>query len=209
MKRQIILDFGSGNTCQNNIVTVRKMINSLQRLKLDKLPGEIIIKWQLFEQAGNNMPLMEEVFIYAYKYAKTLNFKTTASIFDKKSLDFLLEFDIPFIKIANNIESYKMSKLVPHDVKKYISWGASSGYVKMTNNDEILFCVSEYPANIHQYKALNIHHCDNISDHTTNFDLYNEYSPKIVEWHYKLPESTGLDAGEFAKTWKDLEQLYG
>jgi len=203
--RQIILDMGSGNTCKNNMRTIRKMIDSLGELELDKIDGEIIIKWQLFEKAGDNIPFTQ--FPYAYGYAEACGFKTTASVFDKKSLDHLLRYDIPFVKIANNKQSYEMAKLIPHNVKKYVSWGAGAGHVKMIPGDELLYCVSEYPAKMYQYAALNFLPGDNISDHTTNFDLYKKYQPKIIEWHYKLPESTGLDAGTFARTWKDLKLL--
>ena len=41
---------------------------------------------------------------------------------------------------------------------------------------------------------------DGISDHTTNFDLFNKYQPKVYEFHFKLDGMTGLDAGDFART---------
>ena len=46
-----------------------------------------------------------------------------------------------------------------------------------------------------------------ISDHTTDFQLYNKYKPKIYECHYKLEDSTGLDAGEFARTPEQLAEI--
>jgi len=205
--RQIILDMGSGNSCKNDITTIRKMINSLKNIDECKITDEIIIKWQLFEKAGDNIPLKPILFSYAHEYAQFYGFKTTASVFDRDSLNYLLEHDIPFVKIANNKQSYEMARLVPHNIKKYVSWGAGAGHIKMIPGDELLYCVSEYPAKMYQYEALNFLPGENISDHTANFDLYKKYQPKIVEWHYKLPESTGPDAGDFARTWKDLKLL--
>jgi sialic acid synthase SpsE len=46
-----------------------------------------------------------------------------------------------------------------------------------------------------------------ISDHTTDFTLWHKYHPSIIEWHFKLEDSTGLDAGSFARTPEMLEEI--
>jgi hypothetical protein len=46
-----------------------------------------------------------------------------------------------------------------------------------------------------------------ISDHTTSWDLFNKYNPEIIEWHYKLSDSIGLDAGDFARTPEQLKEV--
>jgi hypothetical protein len=67
--------------------------------------------------------------------------------------------------------------------------------------------VSNYPAYRKEYEDLGMLRGDNISDHTTTFELYNIYKPEIIEWHYKLENSTGLDSGEFARTPKQLKEI--
>ncbi|MFA5715059.1 MAG: hypothetical protein WC998_04935, partial [Candidatus Paceibacterota bacterium] len=96
---QIILDFGSGNTHKNNWDYLKRMIDELKAVDTGK--HEIIIKHQLFKAAGDNLPLDPWVFDAAYDYAKKLGYKTTSSVFDLESLKFLLNYDIPFVKIAN------------------------------------------------------------------------------------------------------------
>ena len=66
-------------------------------------------------------------------------------------------------------------------------------------------------------RAINIHaneydysyngFTDGISDHTVDFGLWNKHHPKIIEWHYKLLDSTGLDARDFARTPEQLSEI--
>ena len=83
----IILDFGSGNTCKNDKTIIKKMYDSLEGKK------DIVVKWQLFKNAGKNIPLTEDSFDYAYRYGTHLGYKVTSSIFDLESLNFLLKYD--------------------------------------------------------------------------------------------------------------------
>lgn len=201
---QIILDFGSGNTCKNDKAYIKRMYDELKAIDTGK--HEVIVKWQLFEKAGDNIPLLPEVFDYAYRYGASLGYKVTASVFDKNSLDFLLEYDIPFVKIANNRKLDWLIGEVPRKIPVYISCDNTKD-LKANSGIYNLFCISEYPAKIKDYENLPIKLCDGISDHTTNFYLFNKYKPKIVEWHYKLEDSTGLDAGQFARTPKQLAEV--
>ena len=95
---KLILDCGSGNTCRNDKAIVREMIDAITAVNTGK--HEITLKWQLFESAPPNVPLDRDIFDYAYDYAYG-QYKTTASVFDGSSLEFLREYDTPFIKIAN------------------------------------------------------------------------------------------------------------
>ena len=85
-----------------------------------------------------------------------------------------------------------------------------------------LACVSKYPAKISSYEKTYSREVTplidfegfeehilkkSISDHTTNWDLYKKYRPKIYECHYKLEDSTGLDAGPFAMTPEQLLEI--
>ena len=199
---EIILDFGSGNTCRNDKTIVKRMIDELA--KVDK-KRQCIIKWQLFKNTGDNIPLERDVFLYAYDYARKLGFKTTASIFDEESLCFLLYRDIPFIKIANNRSTYHLVDKIPRTMPVYISYDNEAYLPKcLGDKDEGLYCISKYPANIEDYKegfpAF-------ISDHTVGTYFFRLWGTKIIEKHYKLKDSTGLDAGPWAITPSELKEV--
>lgn len=201
----IILDFGSANTCRNNYNYVRRMITELARLEPQK---EVIIKWQLFESAPPNARLSRQVFDKAYVYARSLGFKTTASVFDVSSLDFLQTFDIPFVKIANSPASRAVIPLCK--IKTIQSVDKADDIIYTTEkpyNEDLMFVVSDYPADKQAYidKFGDLLQYG-LSDHTEDLELYNTYQPKVYECHYKLDDSTGLDAGPFART---PEQLRG
>jgi len=203
----IILDFGSGNTCRNDGNYIRKMIDEL--VKVDTGKHEVVIKWQLFRDVPPNTRLHYYSFDFAYKYAKEKGYKTTASVFDKRSLSYLLHFDIPFVKIANREDLYWLAGEVPRKVPIYVSVKTGHGGLENITFDETLACVSNYPATVEEYKNAfpPAWLLDAISDHTTDFTLWNTYQPRIIEWHYKLEDSTGLDAGEFARTPEQLKAI--
>lgn len=203
---QIILDMGSGNTCKNDKAYIKRMYDELKAIDTGK--HEVIVKWQLFEKAGDNMPLLPEMFDFAYKYGTSLGYKVTSSVFDKNSLDFLLEYDIPFIKIANRKDLYKLIGHIPRKMPVLVSCDNINQVFDYKDNIICMACVSEYPCNIEKYDLLsNIKIAWAISDHTTNWDLFKKYNPDIIEVHYKLDDSTGLDAGLFARTPKQLLEV--
>ena len=148
---RIILDFGSGNTCKNDLVYITKMIDQLA--EVDTGEHEIIIKWQLFEKAGANIPLERQRFHEAYHYAKGKGYKTTSSVFDLESLKFLLYYDVPFIKIANNRDLDWLIEEVPRKVRVYVSTGDTGLYEwQMINNGLYMACISQYPALLTDYE---------------------------------------------------------
>ena len=216
----IILDFGSGNTCKNDLSYVKRMIDELKAVDTGK--HEIVIKWQLFTKAGDNTPLRPMAFEYAYRYAAKLGYQTTASVFDVESMAYLLQYDIPFVKIANRPDLYWLAGEVPRKIPVYVS----TGHMKKIKGNifdkilelhatELLVCVSKYPATLKDYEdaftwetySEEGHALVNISDHTTDFTLYHKYKPEIYECHYKLEDSTGLDAGDFARTPEQLAEV--
>lgn len=205
---QIILDFGSGNTCRNNPLIIKQMINELKAINTGK--HEVIIKWQLFEKAGENTPLSHPIFDIAYDYAKEKGYKTTSSVFDLESLKFLLNYDVPFIKIANRRDLDWLIGEVPRKIPVYVSVPkVPLDFARQSErfgNTRYMLCVSEYPAKIEDYEKNNCF-MESISDHTIGLDLFKKYQPLIWEKHYKLPDSQGLDAGPFAITPEELREV--
>ena len=198
----IILDFGSGNTCKNDYQYVKRMIDELK--DIDKRGREIVIKWQLFIKAGENIPLDRAVFARAYKYAEQKGYKTGASVFDLDSLQYLLRYDIPFVKLANNKDLYYLGGDVPRKTVIVKSVG-SPQELDPDYNTIKLACVSRYPSTVEDYiDRFGNRRLEGISDHTTDFRLWEHYRPEHIEWHYKLEDSTGLDAGPFARTPQQL-----
>ena len=206
----IILDFGSGNTCQNDFSYMKKMIDTLSEVDKDR---KCIIKWQLFKEAGRNVPLDRELFCLAYGYAKHYGFKTAASIFDKESLEFFLGFEIPFVKIANRRDLDWLIGEVPRKVQVIVSVGTKIDWIlKRTSinlNDKILVCVSKYPATLESYEKqfIDINLKTGVSDHTTDWTLYRKYEPEIYECHFCLEDSTGPDAGLFVRRPNQLREI--
>ena len=202
---KIILDFGSGNTCKNKKVIIERMYNELKMI--DNKKHEIIVKWQLFKRSGSNVPLTEESFDYAYNYGKSLGYDVTSSVFDKESLIFLLNYDIPFVKLANRRDTDFLINYMPQKMPVYISKTHDLFLPKMERKIVEMWCISRYPAKKHDYEKLDIKQGDAISDHTEDFSLFNKYKPEVVEWHYKLDFSTGLDAGSFSRTPEQLKEI--
>lgn len=234
----IILDFGSGNTGRNEPYTMTAMVNELMKVDSRRHGHRIIIKWQLFEKAGDNIPLDRQQFHVFYEYALEMGYESTASVFDLPSLQFLLSVakdkcgkqaatfeeskepiqpqdmvsGLPFIKIANRRDLDYLIGYIPRRIPVYVSVGAASLPVLPYNeNIKELFCVSKYPADISDYEPYmhRLKGISGISDHTDTFELWHTYQPEIIEWHYKLPNSTGLDAGSFARTPEQLREIIG
>lgn len=210
---QIILDVGSANTHKNDWPYLKKMLDELK--KVDTGKHEIVIKHQLFTKAGENIPLKHDIFEKAYSYAATeLNYQTASSVFDKESLDYLLQFKVPFIKIANNRKLDWLIGEIPRKIPVYVSYGYKCRALCHEYSGEGLVglsCVSKYPATLEDYEKIfkdtSLGHInkrmllDHVSDHTTNFDLWYRYQPKIIEWHYVLEhDPSNLDGGPFART---------
>ena len=200
----IVLDTGSGNTCENDTGKVREMIDAIKDSGIDA-----VIKWQLFEDEPPCIKLEWDVFEFAVQYATEMGYETTASFFDKKSLEFLQTFNVPFYKIANRTYLRPMARLIK-DKPILVSYQSSN---KIRGGNDLvrpLCCVSNYPADIADYERLFTaeHLAMGISDHTVGLDLYHKYQPAIFEKHFVLKHNKkDPDAGPFSLTPKDLEAL--
>jgi sialic acid synthase SpsE len=185
------------------------MIDSIKAIDTGK--HEIILKAQLSLPDGINLPLDHDVFDYMYHYGNEQGYKVTSSVADLESLKFLLQYDIPFVKLPNCRELDWLMGEILRKVPIYISVGnlVEKNIISQKENVTILCCVSEYPADIKKYEYLftDCVLCNVISDHTIGLELYKKYQPLIWEKHYKLPDSTGLDAGPFAITPEELREI--
>jgi hypothetical protein len=217
---QIVLDI-SANTHRNDEAYYKRMINELAGV--DSRKHEVILKWQLFKEAGENrIPhemLFEDMCYWAFNKH---GYRTTASVFDIPSLSMLLDvaygldYQLPFVKIANRRDLDWLIGEIPRKYRVYKSVGTEKEYhfkwrtcydcyaPEWEDQDiETLFCVSNYPADISDYPK----GAENVSDHTIGLDLWYRNKPLIWEKHYKLPDSTGLDAGPFATTPQELKEI--
>lgn len=201
-----ILDFGSGETCNNDLEYAFRMIDSVPRTDKD-----VVIKWQLFENIPPLLPLSHEVYIGAKMYANTIGVKTGASFFDNESLGFLLDTKADFVKMAARPHLYYLLKHVPEWMPLIVSVPDFDWYVRIRQEYPraiVLCCVAKYPANPTEYENIYSHALHyGISDHTKDWYLYKEYEPVNYECHFCLDDSTGPDAAEFARRPKQLEEV--
>ena len=206
----VVLDMGSGATCGNDYGIVDKMIEAA--VDIDSGRHTVILKWQLFKQS--TVPyvpsLRPEIFSYAYETAASFGHQTTASVFDPWSLEFLRRFDVPFIKIACRPWCYPLIALIPRGETVYVSIdsGVWARWWETQWGARPMCCVPEYPANPTVYKTMFGDRLSTfISDHSPGLALFDEYHPLVYERHFKLPDSTGPDAGAHASTPEDLEAI--
>lgn len=202
---RIILDMGSGNSCQNDDERARRMIDEIEAVDTGK--HEVILKWQLFKCAPPNVPLDPDVFDFAYEYAAERGYKTTASVFDLLSLDFLSEYSVPFIKIACRPDLYFLYEYVDPGIEVYTSTDKRDR--DDVPGDKILSCIRKYPATLGDYeRGFSMGQMMYVSDHTPGWELFKEWSPLIIEKHFTLDRDPGNpDAGLFAVTADQLAEV--
>jgi len=196
---KIILDY-SANTHNNDLRKITELIKTVK--SYDTVKHEIIFKSQLFVSAGANVVCTHESFDHMYKTCKDLGYQCTASVFDLDSLCFLLTYDIPFVKIANNKKLYHLAEDVPKDIEVIASCNVAD-YYSNKSPGTTLACVSEYPASLFDYPRDIIQ----LSDHTKGLLLWHKNKPIIWEKHIKMPGDTGLDAGPFCITPEELADI--
>lgn len=199
----IILDMGSGNTCQNDKAEIRKMIDAIY--EVDQGNYAIVLKWQLFKEALPNIPLTHECFEFAYQYGNDLGYQTTASVFDIESLEYLKRFDVLFIKIACRPDLYSLIKRCD----KHSVIVSSEDTERVSGADWQLACIRKYPASIHEYEqAFDADQLRYVSDHTVGWKLYHKYNPVVIEKHFVHERRAGNpDAGLFAVTPEELAEV--
>jgi len=207
----IILDLSSGNTCRNNKTIVKQMIDAIKAIDAGK--HEIILKAQLSIPDGINLPLDHEIFDFMYRYGNEQGYKVTSSVADLESLKFLLQYDIPFVKLPNDRKLDWLIGEIPRKVPVYISYGTFDEYdeynVRKREGITTLACISKYPAEAKDYVdtfgLINIR-CERklsnlrrVSDHTCGLELFKKYQPIIWEKHFVLEhDPNNPDGGLFA-----------
>ena len=197
-----ILDIGSGNTL-TSIDTTCSIISIVQNLKI---PNSFV-KFRLFKEAGNNIPLNLEVFERATKFCHIVGMPYGVSIFDEESLNIALYSGaLRFIKIANDSDLHYLIEKVP-DVDHVIVSTDNLNYKIDRPKTDIIYCVSKYPAQEKDYEKFGDKLKKGMSDHTTSWNLFKKYQPKIYECHFCLEDSKGLDAGRFARRPKDFKEI--
>jgi sialic acid synthase SpsE len=190
----IILDI-SANTTRNDNAYATKMIDAIKAIDTGK--HKIIFKTQLFESAGDNAVMSFDHFDHIYNTCKDNGYECTSSVFDVQSLEFLLNYKIPFVKIACRPDLYWLIGEVPRKVPVYFSIPEYTDDLKyFIEGDRVMACVSKYPADVNEYSELfsRTSLWDAVSDHTKDLELFNYYHPDFIEMHYCLEDSTGLDA---------------
>jgi sialic acid synthase SpsE len=211
MKPTLILEMQDGMMCKNSKSVVKDMIDAA----INNISSNInlIFKWQLYTKIKTYVeiiPLKHEIFEFAYQYAALLGYKTTASVFDQESLNYLQKFNVPFIKIACKTDLYDFRKnmwSLDGNFKTVISVENKNDFATMAASGSLLCCIPKYPAMISEYESefgeLLYY---GISDHTVGLDLYNKYMPVLYEKHFYMD---GLDSWD--KDWaikpEELQKL--
>ena len=200
----IVLDI-SANTHKNDIRYLKKMIDAVAGI--DSHLHEVVIKHQLYLKIPPNLKMDRVVFHKAYTYARAKGYKTTASVFDLPSLDYLMQFSVPYIKIACNSRYYYLVDEIPRKYKVLCS-----GYKDlMPGGVKLMCCVPQYPAKKEEYTRTFTEHelRHAISDHTVGLELWNEYKPLYFEKHFVLhkDKADNPDSGPFSVDISDLRTL--
>lgn len=204
--KKLIFDI-SANTHKNKNSLIEEILYELDKYR--KNDHEIIIKAQLFNKdvGGENIVCEKKSFEFMHKISLRLGFKCTASVFDLESAKFLINnFDIPFIKFACDKKYNEIEDIIPHKIKIISSISPKNNSFDLLKSDTsriYMLCVPSYPAKIDDYPI----GFSCISDHVKGLSLYNRDSPIIWEKHLKMETSTGLDAGPFAITPKELRGI--
>lgn len=200
----IILDLGNGSVCQNKLDYIKDTIDAVAEVDKER---ECILKWQLFLNIDGKRAMRRDMFDYAYDYANGLGFITTASYFDYDSYLFLLGYDIPFIKIAN--QNFLRRGLDPTFDGSVISVPNNETFeMYVKKGFKVMCCVSDYPAKNSDYDIFDeAYLMAGISDHTDNLGLYSRFKPEIYEKHFVLEKTTWPNPRVYALRPKHLEEL--
>lgn len=204
----VILDFGSGGTCRNDRRIINEMIEGLAEVDPDR---KCVIKWQLWDRRTEPqcVRLRWDVFDSACKIAEDWGFRTTASVFDKPSLDYLLDdHDVPFVKLANRPYLRHLARYIPRGIPIVYSLRPEEDYWELSEaeGDRHMVCVSKYPASEEDYKGSSMLP-QGTSDHTIGLDLWHKYKPMVWEKHYRLPDQRGPDCGPWCITPQELVEV--
>lgn len=204
----IILDMGSGNTCGNSVDYAKRMIDAVA--DIDSKKTQVIFKWQLEDKdPPGQKKLGREVFKAAYEYAGEKGYLTTSSVFDSKSLAYLLQFPVPFIKLACQPVLYPLAVAIPAKIPVFIS---VAGRAILPIHCNFLHCIPKYPATLTEYEDAFAEFMlkASVSDHSPGLELWRKYRPQLWEKHFVLErDASNPDAGSFATTPDELREVIG
>ncbi|CAG2165475.1 unnamed protein product [Oppiella nova] len=148
----------SKHTIHANCVKFQKSdLKSKFNVKALRRPYDSINSWgPTYGEHKRFLELTDEQFLYLKDYAKNEDILFTASAMDSKSLEFLAQIDVPFIKIGSgDVDNYPMlEKAAKYDKPLFVSTGMHDLEVVKTVYNLItpinkrlclLHCVSAYP----------------------------------------------------------------
>jgi sialic acid synthase SpsE len=200
---------GSGNTCGNNVDYALRMVDGVVRK--DTRKHTITFKMQLFQSQPPNIPLDWYVFDAIYRYVLSLGYTCTASVFDLPSLEFLLKYEIPFVKIACRPDLYYLIGHIPRGIRVVVSTPHYPYHRDLVYKEgvTVMVCVPSYPAHVNDYPERDgLFQCLYISDHTIGLNLWYTYQPLMWEKHLVLEyDDRNPDAGPFASTPEELGRV--
>ena len=214
MKRVIILDMGSGNTCRNYVAYAKNMIDVVA--SMDSGRHLVLLKWQLeHDAAPPNTPLSPEVLAECFTHAKAKGYYVGSSVFTVQDLSAIYPLAPNFLKIACPSQANPMARtwdllnIIPRGAQTYVSYDARKPERPPYASDAhviTLACVPEYPAKLEDYPPISTA----FSDHTPGLQLWNYYHPCVWEKHFVLErDPANPDAGEFALTPDQLREVIG
>ena len=184
----LIIDMGAGDATKNSVFYVEKLISSVPQ-------GDIVLKFQLFEDIPGLTPLKPEVFYHAWWFASKFGFKVTASVFDEESIHRLTLMQVPFVKIACNTDWYPLIDQIPAGIPVIVSIDSQVQLMAVASEHmdkplQYLSCVPKYPATEEDYVGNFPAYMlkKGISDHTTDLELFKTYRPRVYERHYAIDD---------------------
>jgi sialic acid synthase SpsE len=219
MKRTIILDCGSGETLTDGKTKNNKhvAIEIIDKIKaIDSGKHRIVFKFQLFKEPISNLePLNKVVFDFIYRYCISHGYECTSSVFDQESLDFLKNYDTPFIKIACRDYLYHFISQIDKPLVSVPNSLVAGALMQKypDKNIKFLYCIPEYPATLNAYRSyfgdVNGMIGVGISDHSIGLDIIKNHEPLIYEKHIVLERGKTDDpyGDDFCAVPEDFEEI--
>lgn len=198
-----IIDIGSGNSLK----TIDQACATVKAVK-DLCIPDSYVKFQLFQKAGNNIPLDPEIFDRATKYCHVMGMPYGVSVFDEWSLDLAIHSGaLKFLKLANRPDLRWLINKAPKEDRWIIS--TDDPNLKIDRRDtDIIYCISKYPAKEKEYEKFGDKLKRGCSDHTVGWGLFKRFSPAIYECHFVMArDDQNPDGGDFARLPSDFEEI--
>lgn len=177
----------------------------------EHLDSPSCFKDETWRDTWNRWELSEVQYDLIEKECKRLGLKWSASVWDKAALDFIMNYNPPFIKIASasladeSLLAYVkyLTILMPTEVIMSLGmsiqeqiWDA----INLVNPDVLMHCTSSYPT---PYEEINLKHIEELFDYgktvgfSSHSDIYPsilaivKYNVKYLEHHITLDKDAG------------------